>query len=65
MQKVTVGGKYLNPGQVMTIQVALNNLVIDIQHEGLGEDDHGKEMARLYILRANEVLGEIIKNDVE
>lgn len=46
---VIVNGQRLSDGEVMTIRVALNSLISDVQQpDTLGVDEHGKVMASLY-----------------
>ena len=46
---VTVSGQRLSDGEVMTIRVALNSFISDMQQpNALGGDEHGKAMASGY-----------------
>ncbi len=40
----------------MTVRVAINSFVSDIQENGLGEDEHGKAMSEGYIRNGKTVL---------
>jgi hypothetical protein len=53
--KITINGVELTVGQSMTVRVAIAALIINIQSDGLGDDEHGKIMATAYIDRAREV----------
>jgi hypothetical protein len=53
---ITVNGKSLTQGQAMTIRVALNSFAMDLAENGLGDDDHGKTMVKLYTQNASEIL---------
>ena len=53
---ITINGRKLTPGQAMTVRVALNSFLADLQNpEALGDDDHGREMTRLYVQAINEM----------
>ena len=53
--KIIINEIVLNDAQSMTIRVALNNFSLDLTSDGLGEDDHGKQMTKLYLKRISEV----------
>lgn len=52
---IIVNGVRLTVGQAMTVRVALGNFVMDLQANGLGDDEHGKVMKYAYVARANEI----------
>lgn len=52
---ITINGHTLTPAQAMTIRVSLESHAASLQGRGLGEDTHGQEMTRLYLLRINEI----------
>lgn len=52
---ITINGKVLTTAQALTIRVAVSSFLMDMREEGLGDDDHGKKMAGLYIERASEL----------
>ncbi len=54
--KVTINGKELTQGQVMTLRVACNSFSSDLAENSLGDDDHGKTMTKLYKERLKELL---------
>lgn len=54
---VTIKGQLLTAGEVMTLRVALNALVVDMSEPGaLGDDEHGKQMAEGYKRCAHSML---------
>ncbi len=53
--KITINGKSLTEAQAMTIRVAVNSFSIDLQSNGLGDDEHGKAMTKLYLERIKEI----------
>lgn len=53
---ITVNGVTLSVGQAMTVRVALTSFVSEMQTDGLGDDEHGIELAKSYADRGNEVL---------
>lgn len=54
---ITVNGVRLSEGQAMTVRVALATFVMDLSHNGLGEDKIGKSIATGYKERAHEIFG--------
>ena len=52
---VVVNGTPLTVAQSMTLRVALESYASDLRDSGLGDDDHGREMTRLYLLRLDEI----------
>ena len=54
--EIIIDGKKLTVGEAMTVRVAINSFVSDIQENGLGEDEHGKAMSEGYIRNGNAVL---------
>lgn len=52
---VVINGVRLDDGQAMTVRVALESFAADLYGGGLGDDDHGKTMAALYLTRINEI----------
>ena len=54
--EITINGKRLDVGHVMTIRVALTSYLMDMQEDdALGDDDHGKQMAQAYKERISEI----------
>lgn len=53
---VTINGVALNAAQAMALRVAVTSFRSDLLEHGLGEDEHGRAMTALYLLRADEIL---------
>lgn len=53
--KVEVNGHLLTTAQAMTLRVALESFAMGLTEEGLGDDKHGNEIARLYLQRIREI----------
>lgn len=53
---ITINGRRLTQAQAMTVRVALSGLVLDLKSgDSLGDDEYGREMARLYLERLSEI----------
>lgn len=52
---IVINGHQLNDAQSMTIRVALNNFAMELNSNGLGDDEHGRRMTRLYKERIKEI----------
>jgi hypothetical protein len=52
---ITINGKPLTSAQSMTLRVAVQNFLFDLKYDGLGEDEHGRSMTRLYQDRLCEI----------
>ncbi|WP_162302968.1 hypothetical protein [Buttiauxella sp. 3AFRM03] len=48
--------------EVATLRVALAHFSGYLEEEGLGDDEHGKEMVRLYQINTNSILKKITNN---
>ena len=46
----------LNEAQVLTLRMLLHDAISRWSTEGLGDDEHGRDMVRLYTARAREML---------
>jgi hypothetical protein len=58
---VTVNGKRLTIGEVMTLRVALTTFASNMQKpDSLGDDEHGKAMREGYLHWANATLDKMI-----
>lgn len=57
--KIIINGKELSNAQAATIRCAVENFAFDLKTNGLGDDEHGKEMARLY-MRSIEAIRELM-----
>jgi hypothetical protein len=53
--EIIVNGQVLTSGQSMTLRVALEGFALNLKEEGLGDDEHGKEMTKLYLDRVSEI----------
>ena len=47
--EIVVNGHVLTSAQASTIRVALENMAMFLHSDGLGDDEHGKEMTKLYM----------------
>ena len=45
---ITINGVKLNNAEAMTVRVAIASFHMTIDFDGLGEDEHGKFMAKAY-----------------
>ncbi len=52
---ITINGFKLDGAQSMTVRVAIESFAVMLQEDGLGDDDHGKKMVRLYLDRIEEI----------
>ena len=53
--KIEISDQRLTEGQSMAVRVALQLFVMDLQENGLGEDDLGRELVANYLARIGEV----------
>lgn len=55
---IIINGVPLSMGQAMTVRVSLQSMAMDLQENGLGDDEHGKRMVKLYLanIRAINVI---------
>jgi len=53
--KITINGYPLTLAQSMTFRVALESFASDLSSNGLGNDVDGMELAKLYLMRTNEI----------
>lgn len=63
--EITVDGIELTDAQSMTLRVAINSFAMDLRHDGLGDDAHGKRMTELYLERIKEINAIIFKESVK
>ena len=54
-RNMTLEGVPLSSAQVMAIRCAVTGMITDLVNDGLGEDEHGKEMTRLYLINLRAV----------
>lgn len=59
---ITINGKQLSEGQAMAIRVAIESFALDMDTNGLGEDDHGEKMTQAYLSRIREIR-ELMKSE--
>lgn len=52
---ITINGHKLSSAQSMTVRVALESFNVVLVRKGLGDDNHGKEMTKLYSDRIAEI----------
>lgn len=52
---IIINGTRLTKGQAMAVRVAVGGFVIELQQNGLGDDEHGKAMTAGYLARLNEI----------
>jgi len=52
---ITIFGKELTEGQRMTIRVSLEVFISHLLENGLGDNEHGKEMVKLYLRNIDEI----------
>lgn len=53
---IIIEGHHLTYQESMTIRVAMNNFLMTLNEEGLGDDDLGKKLTASYRLHARSVL---------
>lgn len=54
----------LDKGEIATLRAALESFSDYLKEEGLGDDEHGKEMERLYQIKINSMLKKILNKQV-
>jgi hypothetical protein len=55
--EMSINGHPLKSTEVNTIRVALNIFYLELQNNGLGDDDHGKFMTTAYCENISSILG--------
>jgi hypothetical protein len=53
--EIIINGINIGPGCAMTIRVSIEALSSDLIENGLGNDEHGKKMKKLYLDRINDI----------
>lgn len=53
---IMIRGFYLSVAESMAIRVALSSYLMQMESEGLGDDEHGKTMSELYAKNCKSVL---------
>jgi hypothetical protein len=61
--RISINGVLLSEGQTIAVRVACEAFITEMRSKGLGDDEHGKTMARLYTDRLIEVRGLIFAED--
>jgi hypothetical protein len=61
--RISINGVLLSEGQALAVRVACEAFITEMRTKGLGDDEHGKTMARMYIERLIEVRGLIFAED--
>lgn len=46
---IIINGVPITAGMSMTLRVSIESMATELRSEGLGDDDHGKNMTRLYL----------------
>lgn len=57
--KITINGKELSYAESMTVHVAISSFMMELKHEGLGEDETGKQITKNYIKNCKEILNKM------
>lgn len=52
---IEINGWQCTPAMAITIRTAIEGFAMDLQHNGLGNDEHGKAMKEGYLARIQEV----------
>lgn len=60
---ITINGAPLSVGQSMTVRAAIETLAADLDINGCGDDEHGKQMTDGYLARINEIRELMRKGD--
>lgn len=60
--EIIINGKTLTYGESMTVRVALCSYLNDLKTNGLGDDEHGKQMCQGYISAIHRILDSVFLN---
>jgi hypothetical protein len=60
--EVTINGVKLTFAQSMTLRVAMCSFRSEMIEEGLGNDEHGRRMAKSYAEKAEEIIAAMFLN---
>jgi len=52
---ITINGMRLTSGQSMAVRVAVESFASDLVTNGLGDDQHGKDMVQGYLRSINDI----------
>lgn len=58
---MVINGQTLSPAEAMTVRVALGSFLMDLNENGLGDDDHGRYMKHGYSECAKSVLRKMVR----
>lgn len=61
--QITINGYLLINSESMTIRCALENFAVDLQNNGMGDDDHGKIMTAAYLRNIDQIRKLIVRNN--
>lgn len=53
--EVIINGQNIGAGCAMTIRVAIEVFATDLIENGLGDDEHGKQMVKNYLSRIDDI----------
>ncbi len=53
--RITINGITVTDAMAMTLRCAVASFAMSLREEGLGEDEHGKRMTKLYLKRIREL----------
>lgn len=59
---IVINGEELSYAESMTLRVAINSFLSEMQHSGLGDDEVGKALSKSYIHNSKEIIKKIHKN---
>jgi hypothetical protein len=52
---IVINGYTLAKGEAMTVRVALESFAMDMEVDGLGDDEHGKRMSEAYLKNIHSI----------
>lgn len=58
---ILINGRELTSQESMTLRVAISSFIMHLKLEGLGDDEHRKEMTALYTKYARTVEGYLVR----
>ena len=53
--EITINGQKVTTAMAMTIRVAVESFALSLACDGIGDDESGKDMSRLYMARITEI----------
>ena len=60
LNEIIIDGQQLSEAEKTTIHVAINNFIMDLKTNRLGEDLHGKTMTELYLTHCKNIQRKLI-----